>query len=62
MKKVAVGILVIGVVSLLAGFISRFMVMRLPLAPEGITCTAFLSFAQTCFLLSIALLVVKMAK
>lgn len=62
MKKLAVAILVIGAISMLAGIFSRVTMRLLPLAPNGIKASVAISFANTCFLLSIALLAVKAVK
>ena len=46
-------VLLIGVVSLAVGIVSRFMVVPVP--PLGLEAQALLNFANSCFLLSIAL-------
>ncbi len=62
MKTLAVAIIIIGVVSVLAGIYSRVSMVLLPLAPNGIKGSVAISFGSTCFLLSIALLLLKPAK
>ena len=62
MKKLAVAIIVIGVISVLAGIFSRLSMVLLPLAPHGLKGSVAISFGNTCFLLSIALLLLKPAK
>jgi hypothetical protein len=62
MKKVAVAIIVVGVLSILAAVVCRAMVVRLPVCPGGVMVSAVLSFANTCFLLAISLLVLRTAK
>ena len=53
MKKLADVIIVIGVVSMVFGIISRFTMTPV----KGIFASAFLEFAGVCMLLAIALLV-----
>ncbi|GEM_PF-2649365 len=53
-------ILLIGVVSLVVGVVSRFMVVPVP--PIGLEAKALLNFANSCFLLSIALALVQCKK
>ena len=62
MKKLAIAITVVGALSLVAGVVFRLLVQRVPIAPGGVNPAAMASFAQSCFLLAIALCVVKMAK
>lgn len=47
-------IIIIGIISLLAGVVSRLLLMPIPV-PGGLEANALLSFASACFLLSIAL-------
>jgi len=53
MKILSILFLVVGIVSLLIGIYSRFSMQLIPLAPCGLNASAFISFANTCFLLAI---------
>lgn len=55
MKKIAVTAMIIGMVSLIAGIISRVMVTPLTIVPGGLEANAFLAFTNTCLLFAIAL-------
>ena len=57
MAKLAQGALIVGIISLLVGIISRLTMAPLPVA--GIEAQALLSFSQTCILLAIAAALIK---
>jgi Flp pilus assembly pilin Flp len=60
MKKIAVTALIIGLVSLITGIISRVMITPLTIVPGGLEANAFLAFTNTCFLFAIALTLLGM--
>ncbi len=61
MKGLAVIAIVVALVSIVIGIISRLMVQPIPVA-SGINAQSFLDFTNTCLLFAIALLVLGMAK
>ena len=54
MRGLAMTALMVAVLSLIVGIVSRFMMQRLPIAPNGLGAQDFLDFANTCFLAAIA--------
>jgi hypothetical protein len=57
MKAIANAVLLLAVVSLILGIISRFIMIPIPIAPGGgVEASVFLQFANVCLLLAIALL------
>ena len=62
MKKLASTIIVVGVVSLALGVISRLSMRPLPIARGGIEASVLMDFTDTCLLLAIALLLIPSAK
>jgi len=54
MKKIAVTSVLIGLVSLIAGIISRVTFKPLAIVPGGLEANAFLAFTNTCLLFAIA--------
>ena len=62
MKMIGLLVIIVGIVSLIAGVISRLTMTPLPIAPSGVEASVLLSFANSCFLLGIALLVLKATK
>ena len=61
MKGLAVIAIVVALVSIVIGIISRLMVQPIPVA-SGIDAQSLLDFSNTCLLFAIALLVLGMAK
>ncbi|MFH1640374.1 MAG: hypothetical protein ABIA66_00250 [Candidatus Omnitrophota bacterium] len=62
MKKISIAVIVVGVLSILGGILSRITMQPLPLAPGGVEASVLLKLASTCFLLAIALLLVQSVK
>ncbi len=57
MKAIANAVLLLAVVSLILGIISRFIMTPIPIIPGGgAEANIFLQFSNTCLLLTIALL------
>jgi len=60
MRKVANIVLVIGLISLILGIISRMTLIPIPIVPgSGIEANVFLRFTNTCLLLTIALILLE---
>lgn len=53
-------VLAVGLVSLVVGIVSRFLVVPVP--PLGLEANALLNFANSCFLLAIALSLIQCKK
>lgn len=60
MKAIAYIAVIVGVISLVVGIISRLTLQ--PVQPGGIEAQAFLQFTNTCFLAAIALGVLELLK
>ncbi|MCM8801214.1 MAG: hypothetical protein NC912_04280 [Candidatus Omnitrophica bacterium] len=54
--------IIVALVSLVLGIISRVTMFRLPLAPGGIGASAFLEFTNTCLLVAITFILLKISK
>lgn len=54
--------IVVAAVSLVLGIISRLAMVRIPLAPGGMSAFVFLEFANTCLLIAITFILLKMSK
>ena len=55
MKTIASLAIVVGVISLVVGIISRLTLTPVAIIPGGLEAQAFLTFANTCFLLAVIL-------
>ncbi len=63
MKVVINILLVIAILSLIAGIISRLTLIPLPIAPgAGIEARSLLAFTNTCLLIAIALMLLQISK
>ena len=63
MKNIASIAILVAAISLTIGLISRLFVLPMPITPgKGVEAHAFLEFANTCLLISIALTLLQIAK
>lgn len=62
MKAAANVILGIGLISLVVAIISRITMMPVPVVAGGLEASAILQFANTCFLVTIVLMLGEMVK
>jgi hypothetical protein len=62
MKAVVNIALVVAVISLILGIISRLTLTPVPIAPGGIEANVFLGFTNTCLLIAIALMLSQLVK
>ena len=61
-NKIASFSLIVAGISFMLAFVSRFTMTPLPLAPGNILAEDFLQFTNTCLLITIAFLLIDMAR
>lgn len=62
MKKVAYIFIIVAVVSLIAGLISRWTLTPITLVPAGLSAGVLLSFTNTCLLVAITFILLEILK
>ncbi len=62
MKAIATVIMIIGIVSLIAALVSRITMIPIIVVPGDLEAGALLSFANTCFLISIIIILGEISK